>query len=110
MKLTAPETAIDWSEIARTTIPGASAAARIRTFQANDAQLRIVEYDPGYLADHWCGKGHILYVISGALTIEHQDGAQTYEVSAGASWCSADGHGSPHRVRSEHGATVFIVD
>jgi quercetin dioxygenase-like cupin family protein len=105
-----PEKAIDWSEISPTVTPGAAGAAKIRAVRTNDVQLRVVEYGPGYLADHWCAKGHILYVISGALRIEHQDGKETYELSAGMSWRSADGEGSPHRVRSTDGATVFIVD
>ena len=27
----------------------------------------MVEYSPGYLADHWCDRGHVLYVLEGEL-------------------------------------------
>ena len=47
--------------------------------------MRIVDYGAGYVADHWCAKGHILLVVSGALVIEHQDGGR-YELAAGMSW------------------------
>jgi quercetin dioxygenase-like cupin family protein len=109
MKITnLPEAAVDWSRISAARTPGASGAARIRALQTNDVQLRVVDYESGYLADHWCSKGHILYVISGSLTIEHEDGHESYELFTGMSWQT--GEGSPHRVRSKGGAKVFIVD
>lgn len=111
MKLTnLSERIIDWSGVAPTTTTGETGEASVRAVRANDVQMRIVDYRPGYLADHWCSKGHLLYVISGELTIEHQDGRETYELAAGMSWRSADDEGSPHRVRTERGARVFIVD
>jgi quercetin dioxygenase-like cupin family protein len=74
-----------------------------------DVQLRLVEYSAGYLADHWCDKGHILFVTAGTLTIEHRDG-QRYELTAGAAWHVGENGAASHRVVCETGATVFIVD
>ena len=111
MKLTnLPETIIDWSAVTPTTTTGETGEASVRAVRANDVQMRVVDYRPGYLADHWCSKGHLLYVISGELTIEHQDGRETYQLAAGMSWRSADEEGSPHRVRTGSGARVFIAD
>jgi hypothetical protein len=104
-----PEAVIDWSRTPATRTAVASAGATSRAHKTNGVQLRVVDYDPDYMADHWCSKGHILYVISGSLTIEHSDGTESYELAAGMSWQTADG-GSPHRVRSICGASVFIVD
>ena len=80
----------------------------------NSAQTAEESYStnansPGYVADHWCPKGHVLFVIAGALAIEHRDGAR-YELSEGTTWHVADDAGAPHRVLCEQGATVFIVD
>lgn len=105
-----PETTTDWSEVVVTVIPGATGSARARAQQVGDVQLRLVEYGAGYLADHWCAKGHVIYVVSGALVIEHEDGSPYHPLEAGMSWCVADGEGPAHRVRSASGATVFIVD
>jgi quercetin dioxygenase-like cupin family protein len=105
-----PETTIDWSLIAETEIQGASGFSNTRAHQSGEVQQRIVEYAPGYLADHWCAKGHVIYVIAGALTIEHENEEPACALSAGMSWQVADGEGPAHRVRSENGATVFIVD
>lgn len=55
------------------TIPGAAGTARARTRQIGDVRLRMVDYAPGYVADRWCAKGHVVYVVAGELTIEHQD-------------------------------------
>ena len=75
----------------------------------SDMQLRVVDYGAGYLADHWCAEGHIVFVLAGALTIEHRDGSR-YELTAGMSWHAGEGEGAPHRVVSEIGARAFIVD
>ena len=54
--------------------PGETGTARWRTRQFGDIRVRVVEYSPGYLADHWCSKGHILFVLDGVLHTELEDG------------------------------------
>jgi len=111
MKLTnMPEAVTDWSRISVVSVPGVSAVAMARTRQLGDVTLRVIEYAPGYLADHWCSKGHVIYVIAGELTIEHQDERAACALSAGMSWHVADDEEPAHRVRSETGATIFVVD
>lgn len=104
-----PPGAIDWAREPVSMQPGETGAAAQRARMLGDAQLRIVDYDAGYVADHWCDKGHILYVVSGALTLEHRDGSR-YELTAGMSWHAAHGEGAPHRVVTQNGARVFILD
>jgi hypothetical protein len=111
MKLTnMPEGVADWPRMPAIRMPGAFGAISARTHQVGEVQLRILEYSPGYLADHWCSKGHIIYVITGTLIIEHQNDRPACALSAGMSWYVADDVGSPHRVRSDNGAMVFILD
>ena len=50
----------DWSTVPETVHPGEKGTARWRTREFGDIRVRVVEYSPGYLADHWCSKGHIL--------------------------------------------------
>jgi len=104
-----PTGAIDWSDVPASEIRGESGSATVRARQLDDVQIRLVDYSAGYLADHWCSKGHIIFVAEGALTIEHRDGSR-YELAEGSSYHVADDDGSPHRVLCEGGATVFIVD
>ena len=68
----------------------------------------MVEYSPGYSADHWCSKGHILLCLAGDLETELADG-RTFRLTPGMSYQVAD-DAEPHRSRSQSGATLFIVD
>jgi len=63
-----------WSAVPETVHPGETGTARWRTRDFGDIRVRVVEYSPGYLADHWCSKGHILYVLEGVLHTELEDG------------------------------------
>ena len=101
--------AVDWRQMPAVAQAGETGSATARSRDVGGVQLRIVEYGAGYLADHWCDKGHILFVRAGDLVIEHEDGHR-YELGAGMSWHVADDTPPAHRVRCERGATVFIVD
>lgn len=104
-----PPGAIDWPREPASVQLGETGAATSRARMLGETQLRIVDYGPCYVADHWCGNGHILFVVSGALVIEHQDGKR-YELGPGMSWHAADGEGAPHRVVTQDGARIFIID
>ena len=99
----------DWSEVAPSVHDGKTGTATARTRQFGDLQLRLVEYSVGYVGDHWCHKGHIVYVISGDLIIEHEDGVR-YVVKPGVSYHVGDDQESPHRALSETGTTLFVLD
>ena len=99
----------DWAHVPASEQPGASGSTTVRTRKLGDLQIRLVSYSPHYTADHWCQKGHIVHVVSGALTISHQD-QTTHKLAQGMSYHVADG-GPAHMVTtSGTGATVFIVD
>jgi quercetin dioxygenase-like cupin family protein len=98
----------DWADVARTEHPGATGTAIWRTRQFGDIRVRIVEYTPGYLADHWCVKGHILYCLEGELRTELDDGRH-FTLTPGMSYQVAD-NGEPHRSSTHAGARLFIVD
>lgn len=98
----------DWARVPETVHPGESGVAIWRTVQAGDVRVRMVSYSPGYLADHWCSKGHVLLVLEGTLVTEIQGGA-SHTMTAGMSYQVADGE-PPHRSRTEGGTRLFIVD
>jgi hypothetical protein len=99
---------IDWPEIEPTTHPGERGSAVARTFQAGDIRLRLVTYSPGYVADHWCVKGHLVLVIAGCLRLELKDRAAV-DLGQGQGLTIADDD-VPHRAVSDAGATLFLVD
>lgn len=103
-----PFTRTDWAEVERTEHPGETGVATWRTLQCGDIRVRVVEYSPGYRADHWCAKGHVLLVLEGELRTELQDG-RIVLLRAGMSYQVAD-QVAPHRSTSALGAKLFIVD
>jgi hypothetical protein len=98
----------DWSGVPVTEHPGTSGVARWRTIGRGNIRVRMVEYSPGYLADHWCEKGHVLLVLEGELVTELADGSQV-TLRPGTSYQVADG-AMAHRSRTASGAKLFIVD
>lgn len=100
---------IDWESLAPTEHPGEAGLAIWRTVTFGDVRVRQVEYTAGYLADHWCDRGHILLVLEGELVTELQDGRR-FRLSRGMSYQVSDSGDSPHRSSTEGGAKLFIVD
>jgi quercetin dioxygenase-like cupin family protein len=98
----------DWSSVERTEHKGETGVAHWRTRNFGGIRVRMVEYSPGYLADHWCSKGHILLCLEGELTTELKDGRK-FVLKPGQSYQVADNE-EPHRSVTAGGATLFIVD
>jgi quercetin dioxygenase-like cupin family protein len=98
----------DWSRVDATEHAGESGVARWRTRQFGSVRVRMVEYSPGYRADHWCEKGHILLCLSGELETELADG-RTFRLGPGMSYQVAD-KAEAHRSSTAAGAVLFIVD
>lgn len=103
-----PFNTVDWPSVEQTEHTGETGAAYWRTMQFGDLRVRQVEYTPGYLADHWCSKGHVLFCIAGQLDTELEDGRR-YTLTPGMSYQVAD-NAEAHRSSTTEGATLFIVD
>ena len=103
-----PFQTIDWSEVEATEHKGDAGKALWRTRHFGEIRVRMVEYTPGYLADHWCQKGHVLLVLEGELQTELADG-RTVVLKPGQSYQVADG-ALAHRSKTPIGAKLFIVD
>ncbi|MBF6031310.1 DHCW motif cupin fold protein [Pseudomonas sp. P115] len=98
----------DWSIVEPTLHPGVTGNASWRTCHFGTTRVRRVQYSPGYLADHWCWRGHILLCLEGELHTELEDGRQ-FTLAAGMSYhVGNDMEG--HRSSTATGATLFIVD
>ena len=104
-----PYTLTDWGNVPATEHKGDTGMAYWRTLQFGDVRVRVVEYSPGYTADHWCDRGHVIYVLEGELTTELKDGRK-FPLTAGMGYQVSDFGDSPHRSVTETGAKLFIVD
>jgi quercetin dioxygenase-like cupin family protein len=98
----------DWSTVPRTEHPGISGKAFWRTRQFGETRVRMVEYTPAYVSDHWCSKGHILLCLEGELHTTLDNG-QVHVLLPGMSYQVADG-AEAHRSSAPTGARLFIVD
>lgn len=98
----------DWSQVERTEHRGESGAAYWQVENFGNIRVRMVEYTPGYLADHWCVKGHIVLCMEGELHTELEDGRR-FTLKPGMTYQVAD-NAAPHRSYTEVGAKLFIVD
>ncbi len=103
-----PFCTMDWSTLQSTVHPGVTGQALWRTLEMGNIRVRMVEYSPGYFADHWCSRGHVLLVLEGELVTELDDGRE-FILKAGMSYQVAD-DANPHRSHTKNGAKLFIVD
>jgi quercetin dioxygenase-like cupin family protein len=98
----------DWADVPPTEHQGERGVAYWRTRQFGAIRVRMVEYSPGYMANHWCVKGHILLCMDGELHTQLEDG-RTFTLRPGMSYQVAD-NAEPHRSHTDVGARLFIVD
>ena len=103
-----PFQAIDWQTIAQSEHQGETGMAFWQTLQFEGLRMRIVTYSAGYLADHWCQKGHIVHCLEGEFITEMEEGGQE-TMHAGMTYVVSDGLSS-HRSYSKNGVKLLIVD
>ena len=98
----------DWTQVTADAKRGPTGLATSRTQQFGAIRVRMVDYPPGYVADDWCRKGHILLLLEGELEVELEDGRRL-TLTPGMSYQVAD-QAEAHRSSSARGAKLFIVD
>ncbi len=103
-----PFTTITLDDVPSEEHNGITGKAFWKVVTLGNIRVRIVEYTPGYLADHWCEKGHVVYVLDGEFTSELKDGRKSH-LTKGMCYIVAD-HTDPHRSFSTEGVKVLIVD
>ncbi|MCE3295758.1 MAG: hypothetical protein K0R65_1472 [Crocinitomicaceae bacterium] len=99
---------IDWEQVPKTEHPGEKGTSFWQTVQLEGLRMRIVEYSPGYLADHWCEKGHIVHCLEGGFVSELESGEE-FSMKPGMSYVVSDKLSS-HRSLSENGVKLLIID
>ncbi len=98
----------DWSSIPKQEQAGETGTVSRQTQMVNDIRARVVEYSPGYQADHWCSKGHIVYCLEGEMDTELEDG-RIMKLSKGMCYFVGDNN-EAHRSSTAVGCKLFIVD
>jgi hypothetical protein len=103
-----PFQVIDWTAISKSEHKGESGVAWWQTLQLSGLRIRIVEYSAGYLADHWCKKGHIVHCLEGEFSSEMENG-EKFNLCKGMTYVVSD-ELSSHRSVSINGVKLLIVD
>jgi len=103
-----PFQTLDWSVIPKVEHKGETGSAFWQTIQYLGLRIRIVEYSKGYLADHWCQKGHIVHCLDGDFISELKDGRK-FLLSKGMTYVVSD-ELSSHRSMTKNGVKVLIID
>ena len=99
---------LDWSSVPREEKKGETGCAYWQVRMMNQVRVRLVEYSAGYLADHWCKKGHILHCLQGEMITELEDGRQ-FTLTQGMTYLVGDNN-EAHRSSTVKGCKLFIVD
>ena len=105
---TIPFTTLDWSAVEQTEHIGETGISFWQTIQLEGLRIRIVSYSAGYMADHWCQKGHIVHCLEGSFTSELGTGEQIV-LTTGMSYVVSDDLSS-HRSTTAEGAKLLIID
>ncbi|MBK9107570.1 MAG: DHCW motif cupin fold protein [Saprospiraceae bacterium] len=103
-----PFQTIDWNSVEKIEYKGESGTAIWQTMLFNGLRIRIVEYSDGYLADHWCQKGHIVYCLEGEFISKLSTG-EKIKLIKGETYIVSDGLSS-HRSISEKWVKLLIID
>lgn len=99
---------IDWDNVEATENKGVTGSVLSKMVQYPGLRIRIVTYSEGYLADHWCHKGHIVHCLEGELLTEHEDG-ESYLLKKGMTYVVSDDLSS-HRSRARREVRLLIID
>lgn len=99
---------IDWSKVPKTEHKGETGIAYWQTLQFDGLRIRIVEYSAGYVANHWCEKGHIVHCLEGEVVNEQKFGTSSV-LTPGMSYVVSD-ELSSHRSVSKNGVKLMIID
>jgi hypothetical protein len=103
-----PFQTLDWSSIPKEEHKGETGVAYWQTQMVNNIRVRMVEYSPGYKADHWCSKGHIILCTEGEMDTELKDGRI---LTTSKDMCYFVGDNcEAHRSSTKTGCKLFIVD
>lgn len=99
---------IDWTTIPREELPGEQGTVVRQVLFMGNIRVRRVVYSAGYIADHWCSKGHVLHCLEGEMDTELEDGRR-FKLSAGMTYLVGD-NSEPHRSSTQIGCQLLIVD
>lgn len=81
--------------------------ARQKVLPFENQRLRLLQLQVGFTEQDWCLRGHVGFVLQGALDIEFRDGVRHYQAGDGL----LVGSGIPHKAcLATEVVTLFLID
>ena len=108
MKNAYPFQVINFNSMVTEEHKGETGTSFWKVFQLAGLRIRVVEYQQGYFANHWCRKGHIVYCLEGSFESELSNG-EIFTLEKGMSYVVSDDLSS-HRSSTRDGAKLLIID
>ncbi len=99
---------IDWTAVEKVAYAGETGMSYWQTKMYDGLRVRLVTYSSGYVADHWCKKGHIVHCLQGEFVSELEDGA-TFTLTKGMSYIVSD-EMSSHKSIAVNEVLLLIID
>ena len=103
-----PFQVINWEDVPVTSHKGERGMAYWQTLQYAGLRIRIVTYSAGYIADHWCRKGHVVHCLQGTLISELESG-EVFTLTKGMTYVVSD-ELSSHRSTTNDEVKLMIID
>ncbi len=99
---------IDWETLALNELKGETGSTLYKQLTSGGCRIRLAEYSAGYKSAEWCDRGHIIYCLSGELTL-HFKNREAIKLTQGNSILL--GSSDPHTATTGNiPAKVFIID
>ena len=99
---------INWDLIPQTELAGTTGKSLFKEIISGSYRIRRAEYLSGYTSAEWCDKGHIIYCIKGALTLNFKNREAVTLREGNSIILGSDDH---HTASAENeSAVIFIVD
>ncbi|MBL0336878.1 MAG: DHCW motif cupin fold protein [Chitinophagaceae bacterium] len=99
---------INWPDIPSTEHTGEKGTSYWKTLQLPGLRIRLVEYSAGYIADHWCQKGHIVHCLEGEFESLMENG-EKHLLTKNMTYVVSDNLSS-HKSYSKNGVKLLIID
>jgi hypothetical protein len=99
---------IDWDNVEKVAYTGETGMAYWQTKMYDGLRVRLVTYSAGYVADHWCKKGHIVHCLQGEFVSELEDGNK-FMLAEGMSYIVSD-EMSSHKSIAVNEVLLLIID
>ncbi len=99
---------VDWDAIEGILHNGERGTTHAKEIHIGNSRVCLSEYSDNYKSAQWCEKAHVIYCVSGTMTIELKNGDK-YTLTEGNSLVLGD---EDHHIAmtGDSSAKIFVVD